>query len=699
MSGDTRKPFPGTDSTAAEAGPDNAGAARLWRDLNEDHTVANGPSSPGGTAPSAAAMLDRRRFLQLAGGSLALAGLAGCSRPPPQTILPYVKTPENMVPGQPLFYASALPLEGYARGVLVETAMGRPTKVEGNPDHPASQGGTDIYAQAAVLELWDPDRSRGILHDGQPATWEALLTALGEHRQRLQSRDGEGLALVTDTVTSPSLAARIQGLLERYPQARWYHPRPAGEAEALAASEVAFGAPLVPRLHLDEAAVVLCLDGDPLGPGPDQVAHARAFSRARHPDAARFLRLYAAEATPSLTGAMAEHRLALRHGQVQVLARHVAHGLGLDAPGPEAPGLPRAWLEAVLQDLRDAGPRALVVAGARQPEAVHRLACASNAHLGGVGTTVDYAPAAAATASPHAGGLAELATALGAQTIDLLLVLDGNPVYQAPADLGLEQAVGQAGTVVHVGLYQDETAAVSTWHVPAAHSLEAWSDLRATDGTASIVQPAIAPLYGGRTPAELLAALEEADPPGAYDMVRGHWREAMAVDDFEAAWQQALRQGVVADTASAARDVALAADWRRGLADPAPASTGLDLVFRPDATVHDGSFANNAWLQELPKPFTRITWENAVLMAPATAKRLGIEDGDVVRVELDGRSLEGPAWRLPGQDPDTLTLSLGYGRRRAGRVGSAIGFDANRLRTAASPWTAGGATLAARGGG
>jgi molybdopterin-containing oxidoreductase family iron-sulfur binding subunit len=616
-----------------------------------------------------------------------------------ETILPYVNAPENLVPGQPLFYASALPLDGYARGVLVETDMGRPTKVEGNPGHPASLGGTDIYAQAAVLDLWDPDRSRTVLSGGQPATWEALLRSLDDHRERLQTSKGRGLAVLTGTLTSPSLAAAMNRLLERYPQAGWYHPRPAGEAEALAASQAAFGEPLVPRLHLERAGVMLCLDADPLGPGPEQVAHARAFARARDPEAQRFLRLYAAEPTPGLTGAMADHRLALRHREVETLARRLAFRLGLDLPEPDPGNLPDRWVEALIRDLREQGQHALVIAGPRQPEAVHRLACAINAQLGAIGTTVDYAPCAAATATPHAGGLAELAEALRGDEVDLLLMLEVNPVYEAPADLGLAEALPHAGAAVHLGLYPDETAAISDWHVPAAHPLESWTDLRAADGTASIVQPAIAPLHDGRTGAELLEALQDGAPRTAHEIVREHWRTALGTDDFDTVWQRALRVGVVGGTAIAAREVKLAPDWQRGMADPARGSapSGLDLVFRPDATVHDGRFANNAWLQELPKPFTRITWDNAVLMAPATARRLGLDDGDVVRVRLGERTIEGPVWRLPGQAPETLTLPLGYGRRRAGRIGTGRGFDVNALRTAAAPWAATGAELSATG--
>ena len=684
---------------------------RLWRDLTErEAEQAPGLRSDPARSDDAGAFgppVDRRRFLQVAGASLALSGLTACGRPPRETNLPYVHAPEHLVPGQPLFYATALPLDGFGRGVLVEADMGRPTKVEGNPQHSASRGGTDIFAQAAVLDLWDPDRSQEPLHRGSPATWEGLLAVLNRHRGRLDDRGGAGLAILTGPVSSPALGAQLARLLKDWPGARWYHTRPAGEAEALAAATAAFGAPLLPRLHLDQAEVVLSLDADPLGPGPDQVAYARDFAAARSPDPrpdpgsgidSGFLRLYAVEPTPSLTGAMADHRLALRWQQVEKLARAVARRLGLDIGLPAGgAGVPEQWLSTLMGDLQRYGDRALVLAGDRQPEAVHRLACAMNAQLGAIGTTVSYVPPAALTAEPHAGELDALTRDLRAGSIELLLVLDANPAYEATADLDLGDAIAAADTAVHLGAYVDETAAIADWHVPAAHPLESWGDLRAPDGTVSIVQPLIAPLYGGRTAGELLDALLNQDGPRTpFELVHSHWEDALGAEGFDARWQEMLRRGYVAGTELAAEPVRLDPAWQDGITDESArdaAGTGLELVFRPDATIRDGRFANNAWLQELPKPLTKLTWGNAALIAPQTAARLGVTDGDVVEIRHGDSALEAPVWRLPGQAPDTVTLPLGYGRRRAGRFGTAIGFDANVLRTASAPWLTSGAHL------
>jgi len=507
---------------------------KLHGELGDEYSMKPVPDPLHEAGPGAHAVsLDRRQFLQLAGASLALSGLAGCGRPPREANLPYVHAPEHMVPGQPLFYATALPLDGFGRGVLVEADMGRPTKVEGNPRHPASRGGTDIFAQAAVLDLWDSDRSREPLHQGQPATWESLLAMLSRSRAQLADRAGTGLAVLTGPVSSPTLGAQLAQLLKDLPEARWYHASPAGEAEALLAGEAAFGARVLPLLHMDRAAVMLSLDADPLGPGPDQVAYARDFCAARKPEATprsgddrsdSFLRLYAVEPTPSLTGAMAEHRLALRWPQVEIVARRVANRLGLAvADSASDGGIPQQWLEALVADLERYGDRALVVVGERQNEAVHRVACAINSHLGAIGSTVSYRPPALATAEAHVGGLDSLAEDLRAGDIQLLLILDTNPIYEAPANLDLARAMATAGEVVHLGLYVDETAAAADWHVPAAHPLESWGDLRSPDGTATIVQPLIAPLYAGHTAGELLDALLSRDGPRApYELVRGY---------------------------------------------------------------------------------------------------------------------------------------------------------------------------------
>jgi molybdopterin-containing oxidoreductase family iron-sulfur binding subunit len=378
-------------------------------------------------------------------------------------------------------------------------------------------------------------------------------------------------------------------------------------------------------------------------------------------------------------------------GEIEALSRRLARGLGLALPEAGEAAFDPPWLHPLLEDLRRHGAHSLVLAGAEQPAPVQRLVCAINAKLGALGTTLSY------TASPlleSNGGLAELSQALHAGEIETLLILDANPVYTAPADLRFDEALQRAGTSIHLGLYVDETARRCEWHLPQAHPLETWGDLRAGDGTAAIQQPVIAPIHGGRSAHELLDALLQEMPRSGYQRVREHWRGVFPEHAFEAHWQRALRHGVIEDSALPAVPVQLREDWQQGLEPAAGArASGLDLLFRPDATVYDGRFANNAWLQELPKPLSKLVWDNAALIAPATAARLGLADGEVVRLRRGGRELEVPVWRLPGQAEESLTLPLGYGRRRGGRIGIGLGFDANALRTGERPGFITGAVL------
>jgi ferredoxin len=666
----------------------------VWRSLDElIHGASDfGSSNAEATTPPGRGAMNRRDFLKLSAGGLTLAGLAACSGPPGQEIAPYVRAPEYMIPAQPLYYASALPLDGYARGVLVETDMGRPTKVEGNPEHPASLGATDVFAQAAVLDLWDPDRSQTIQYQGELASWGDFARTLADIRGQLAAKDGRGLHILTSRITSPSLRAQINRLRQRYSGVRWYQHQPVNQDNLLEGTALAFGERLIPHLHLQQARLILSLDADFLGPGPTQVRYARDFASTRNTQAPSWSRLYVAEPTPTLTGASADHRLALPFRTIEDLGRTVAQRLGFAVEAPASAALPREWVDAVVDDLRRHGREALVVAGLQQPPGVHLLTCAINMRLGATGHTVSYREPANADEN-LAGDLAALTRALENRSVGTLLMLGANPVYEAPIDLHFAHALERAGLAIHLGLYRDETARLSDWHIPAAHPLEAWGDLRAFDGTASIVQPTIAPLYDGRTAQELIDALFGPAPRSAYELVRDYWRGQFG-DTFESHWRQALRRGVVNATALPDRDVALREDWHERLPPSLmTSSAGVEIVFSPDSSIYDGRFANNAWLQELPKPITKLTWDNAALMAPTTAQHLGLGNGDIVTIALGEHSLEAPIWIVPGQVPGCVTLPLGYGRHHAGRIGNGAGFDANALRTQGNLWHNSGAEL------
>ena len=631
-----------------------------------------------------AADLDRRGFLHLLGASLALAGLTACGRPPQGQLVPYVRAPAGQVDGLPRYFATTLTRDGCGHGVLVENHMGRPTKIEGNPRHPASLGGTDIFAQAAVLQLWDPDRSQTVMQRGDAASWDDFTGAALALGRRFERNGGAGLRVLSGASSSPTLAGLRATFARKFPRALWHNAAPGVDA-ALAGAQIAFGAPFSTRLHCDRAAVLLALDADFLADPAAGVRYARDFAARRAPQnqGAALNRLYVVEPTPSITGAMADHRLPLAASRIELFARRLARRLGLDAAGGDSAPDTRdeRWLDALAADLLAHRGAALVLVGASQPPWLHALGHALNAALGAVGHTLEYLDPVtdAAAGAP----LAELARALHAGAVDTLLVLDANPVYEAPADLGFGAALARLPHLIHLGLYRDETGELAEWHLPLAHPLEAWSDARAFDGSASIAQPLIAPLYNGRSVNEVLAIVLGDDVREGRALVRRQWRAQLP---DEAAWAGALQAGVVEGSASPARTPTQRADFLAQPPAPPAADEALEILFRPDATIGDGRWANNGWLQELPKPLTQLTWDNAALISPALAARQRLRNGDVVALRLGERTLHAPVWIAPGQAEHSITLPLGYGRWRAGQVGNGQGFDANALRRAASPW-------------
>lgn len=636
--------------------------------------------------PDAARLLDRRDFLQTMAASLALAGLTGCSHPPQEQIVPYVHPPLGQIDGLPRFFATALVRNGYAQGVLVENHMGRPTKIEGNPQHPASLGGTDIFAQAAVLQLWDPDRSQAVMRRGDVTSWESFEAELLKWTARLDQTQGAGLHVLTETITSPTLSSQLDALRRKYPRARWHVHQPAGHEHALAGARLAFGEPLSSRLHLDRAKIILSLDDDFLSDPAAGVRYARDFIAGRSPDTPgnTMARLYVLEPTPSLTGAMADHRLPLQCAQIELFARLLAKRLEVaDAVATGLDARQTRWLDEVARDLQAHRGEGLVTVGPAQPPWVHALGHALNAALGNVGTTIEYSDPVEAHPQ-ESGSLADLVAAMRAGSVETLLVLGANPVYDAPSDLEFTAALEKVPHVVHLGLYRDETGDLAEWHLPQAHSLESWSDARAFDGTATIVQPLIAPLYAGRSAHELLAAFLGESRQRGLEILRRHWQEL----SNDAAWTAALQAGMVPNSGLPTRSPALRKDALERALPPLAHAPTLELLLRPDPTVGDGRWANNGWLQELPKPLTQLTWDNAALISSELAARMDLSNGDMVDLRVRGQTARVPVWIMAGQAARSITLHLGYGRRRSGRVGDGRGFDAYPLRTTAEPWCA-----------
>src|SRR3989454_6098312 len=645
--------------------------------------------------------VSRRGFLKLMGASLAMAGMTACTKQPLEPIVPYVRQPEEVIPGSPMFYASAFTLSGYASPILVESQLYRPTKIEGNEQHPASLGGTDIFAQASILGMYDPDRSQTITYLGDVRTWGDFLNAIHGPLIAQKAVQGAGIRILTQTVSSPTLADQLRSLLKIYPQAKWHVYEPINRDNVLEGAKLAFGQPVETQYKLENADVILSLDADFLYAGfPGFTRYARDFAKRRDPDAGNMNRLYAVESTMSSTGAKADHRLPLPATQIETLARALASQLSVASGVGGLQGKMAEHLAGVARDLQAHRGSSVVIAGDHQPPVVHALAHAMNQALGNVGRTVVYTDPVDANPVNQTESLRDLVSDMRAGNVDLLVIMGGNPVYDAPADLGFGDCVknSKVGLRIYHGLYENETAELCHWNVNEAHYLEAWSDGRAYDGTVSLVQPLIAPLYSGKSAHEMLSALIGVSDASGYDIVRSYWQKQNADPEFEAWWRKTLNDGFVEGSAYTPKSVSLKLSLPAApIVDANSDANSLEINLRRDPSVYDGQFANNGRLQELPKPMSKLTWDNAVLMGPRMADREGIKTMDVVTLELGGRKITGPVWIQAGHPDHSVTVHLGYGRRKAGRAGTGAGFDAYALRTTNALWFATGGKLSKTG--
>jgi Fe-S-cluster-containing dehydrogenase component len=621
------------------------------------------------------------------GASLGLAGMTGCVKLPLEPIVPYVRQPENVIPGRPQYYATAVTLGGYANPVLVESHLGRPTKIEGNDLHPASMGGTDIFTQASLLGLYDPDRSQTVTSMGDVRSWQAFLGAIRGPLSAQKSLQGAGIRILTTTITSPTLADQIRNFQKVYPQAKWHVYEPVNRDNVLEGAKMAFGQPVETRYDFTKADVIVSLDGDFLYGGfPGNVKYIRDFASRRNPDG-NMNRLYVIESTPSSTGAKADHRLPLRASQVEEFVHHLAAGFDIGGTATGWAGAEAKFLATVAADLQAHQGSGLLVVGDHQPPIVHSLAHAINAKLGNIGKTVFYTDPVDANWVNQTESLKELVADMQAGKVSLLIVFGGNPVYDAPSDLKFADILksGNVPLRVHHGLYQDETAELCQWHVPATHELESWGDARAYDGTVSIIQPLIAPLYNGKSAIEFVALLSgQADATG-YDLVRAYWQKQHTGADFEQFWRKSLHDGWIEGSTFSPKSFTAKSAAPASEANAADANA-IELNIRRDPTIWDGQFSNNGWLQELPKPMSKLAWDNAVLIGPKMASRLGLQTKDVVELEANGKKLQGAVWIQAGHPDNSVSITLGYGRKRAGRVGSEQGFNAYEFRTTANPW-------------
>jgi Fe-S-cluster-containing dehydrogenase component len=585
-------------------------------------------------------------------------------------------------------------LGGFATGLLAESHEGHPTKIEGNPDHPASLGATNIFHQAALLDLYDPARSQAVLKNGQPNTWENFVSELNNALQFQQNKNGSGLRILTETISSPTLHFQIQELLKKFPDAKWHQFEPVNRDNVFEGAKLAFGEIVETQFHFAQAKIILSLDSDFLYSHPNSVRYARDFSnrrRARFPQT-EMSRLYVVENSPTVTGSNADHRLPMRAEEIEIFALALAEKLR--AVSNSEFRIPNSefenWISAVAEDLLQNRGESIVIAGENQPSQIHALTHLLNGFLGNVGKTIFYTQSAIANPLNQTESLRELNEALKRDEVDTLIMLGGNPIFSAPADFQFAENVAKAKFKAHLSSDVNETSALCGWHIPQNHFLESWSDARSFDGTISIVQPLILPLYDGKSAHEILDAMISSPGRSDYDIVHDFWNSKNPGDDFGKNWRQTLHDGLIQNSALTERQISFRAIQ---FSPPKTASENLEITFRPDPTLFDGRFANNGWLQELPKPITKLVWDNAALISPALAQKANLENGDVVEIESQNRKLKIPVWITPGQAENSIALQFGYGRNRLGKVGQNAGFNVYPLRTSNALWFGGGAIL------
>jgi len=681
LNGAKGKRFSTPQSETSPRGP------RFWRSVDE---LANTPEFQAAVEkefPSAAQEwidpVSRRGFLKLMGASMALAGLAGCTKQPDEPIYPYVKAPEDLILGKPNYFATAHPFVSGAVPLLVKTDQFRPIKIDGNPDHAYNVGSSDVFSQGALLDLYDPDRSQHTSFQGENREWAEFAQ---EFRKKVaESKDGSGIYFLSATITSPTLARQWKAVQAAYPKARLVQFEP-----ALAGTPSSKGQNV--QYALSEADVIVSLDADFLSgatfPGFHKLV--REYASRRKDPAKGMNRLYAVESTPTTTGMKAEHRLGLRASEIPAFAAELAKAVGVagvDAPAYAWTSDQKKFLAAVAKDLKANAGKSVVIGGEQQDPSVAALALAINNALGNVGKTVAVSSEPLnPLPSDQAADFRSLVADLNAGKVDWLVLLNVNPIYSAPVDLGFAGAFNKAKIVAHLGTHYNETAQLSNWHVPASHFLESWSDARAYDGTVSIVQPLIDPLYGGKTAHDVLQVLLDEPQLTAYEAVRTTWRPVIK-GDFETGWRKALHAGWIEGTAFDKSGAAKVEIPRI----PAPsAKDQFEIIFRPDPNVFDGRWSNVGWLQELPKPVTSLSWDNAAIVSGATLRKLNLEEDDIVEISSGGGTVKAPVIVAPGHPDNSVTVYLGYGRQAAGRVGSGAGFNAYLIRTTAAPFFATG---------
>ncbi len=657
---------------------------RYWRSLDELQNTPEFQAAVEKEFPSAAQEwvdpVSRRGFLKIMGASMALAGLAGCTKQPDEPIYPYVKAPEDLLLGKPNYFASMNPLPTGGVPVLVKSDEYRPVKVDGNPDHAYNHGSSDVFSQGSLLDLYDPDRSQHATFEGENREWAEFAQAL--HDKVAGTKDGTGIYFLSATITSPTLARQWKAVQSAYPKATLVQYDP-----ALAGTFLAKGYNV--QYDLSTADVIVSLDADFLSGASYPGFHKLVadYAKRRKDPASGMNRLYTIESTPTTTGMKAEHRLGLRASEIPAFAAALAAAVG--ASGANASqynwtGEQSKFLAALAKDLKASGGKSAVLPGLYQDESVAALALAINQALGNVGKTVTVSSEPAVPLpSDQNGDFKKLIADLNAGKVDWLVILDTNPIYSAPVDLEFNNdLIKKAKIVAHLGSHYDETGHLANWHIPSAHYLESWSDARAYDGTISIVQPMIEPLYGGKSAHHVFQTLLDNPQLSAYEAVRITQKDNIK-GDFETGWRKVLHAGWIENTTFSSGGSPKPA--ASSVPTPSPKDQ-FEIIFRPDPNIYDGRYSNVGWLQELPKPVTNLSWDNAAIMSGATLTKLNLEEDDIVEISAGGGTVKAPVMVAPGHPDNSVTLYMGYGREFAGRVGSGAGFNAYLVRTTAAPF-------------
>jgi molybdopterin-containing oxidoreductase family iron-sulfur binding subunit len=669
---------------------------KYWRSLTQLNDPAkykknNRKEFPGGLAESNGS-LARRSFLGFMGASMALAGLAGCRRPA-EKIIPYVNPPEEITPGTPDYYATTMPFGSSAYGMVVECHEGRPTKIEGNPLHPSSFGAANTFMQASILGLYDPDRFAKVRHAGKEKTYNDFVTFWQGLRGEYLRNGGAGLAILSESFASPTLSRLMTQFKTQFPNSTIACYEPINNENYNQAIENLAGRKYRPLYHYNKANVILSLDADFLLTESESLTSGKQFASGRNLEkpSDTMNRLYVAESGYSVTGAMADHRLPVPSSQIYPLAvalyktlvNHNANGRNyISLPDiSETIDIDLKWINALTDDLAKNRGRCLIVAGQKQPRHVHEIVIMINEVLGNFGSTINFTKPEDNLVS-EIGGFSRLIEHIDNGSIKTLLILGGNPVYNAPVDFAFEDKLKSIKQSVHLSEYYDETSKIAKWHVPLAHFLESWGDARSADGTTSIIQPMIKPLHDGISLSSFWELLATGVPEHGYEAVRETWRNLLGNSDFEKKWRKALHDGVY-DKKSPAVNVNITfkpLDLPPVSDIQVDSDIQMEVVFQTSPAVYDGRFGNNGWLQEWPDPITKLAWDNAALISPDTARKHNLQNGDYISISKGDNKLEIPIWILPGQAVNSISISLGYGRKFGGRVADKVGFNAYKIR-------------------